>query len=135
MSVLKTTLNQHGDPLFPVAKCHTAGQQFTKGITEIEDGADFPRACINVNTYSDMWWNRIEVHGYDISDAKALRDRVLMCLTTHDELVEALRELLAAYSAVYPPFEEGGAAQDAWASRRVCASNAAYAVLAKVEAR
>lgn len=54
-------------------------------------------------------------------------------LSMHDELVETLRELLAAHSAIYPAHEEGRSAQDAWAARKVCADNAAFAVIAKLE--
>ena len=53
----------------------------------------------------------------------------------HDELVGALRELRAANATPFPAYEEGQAAQDAWAERRARADAAAVAILAKVEGR
>lgn len=50
------------------------------------------------------------------------------------EAVELLREYRAANSAVFPAFDEGQDAQTAWAERKVCADNAAFAFLAKIDA-
>jgi hypothetical protein len=47
------------------------------------------------------------------------------------ELLEALRELLAAELAMFPAFEAGKEAQDAWADRRAAARNNASFVIAK----
>lgn len=47
------------------------------------------------------------------------------------ELLEALAELLAAEEAVFPPFEAGAEAQDAWAIRQTNARYAAAQAIAK----
>lgn len=47
------------------------------------------------------------------------------------ELLEALKELLAAELAIFPSAEAGKEAQDAWADRRAAARNNAAFVIAK----
>lgn len=47
------------------------------------------------------------------------------------ELLEALKELLAAETALFPAAEHGVEAQSAWATRRSAAEDAARAVIAK----
>lgn len=52
-------------------------------------------------------------------------------LPTYSELLAALVELHEAEEAVFPPFEAGQAAQDAWAVRKTAAHFAAATVIAK----
>lgn len=48
------------------------------------------------------------------------------------DLLDALRELLAAWMTSMPPYEAGKEAQDAWADRRAAARNNAAFLIAKV---
>jgi hypothetical protein len=83
--------------------------------------------------YVEEWSKALKSAGDSHSlylDAKAERDRLAASV---EGLVVALKELDEATIARFPSFEDGSAAQNAWANRRAKAHHNARAALAKLE--
>ena len=87
--------------------------------------------------YSEIAAANAQVPAIAIGDTKKQAEnnarRIVQCVNAHDELVEALRELLESHEAPYPPAEEGQAAQTAWVMRQAKACDIARAALSKAE--
>ena len=65
------------------------------------------------------------------ADGQVERMANALLIAAAPELLEALAELLAAEEAVFPAFEEGQDAQDAWATRKTAARYVASEILRK----
>lgn len=104
----------------------------------LNDGEDFHTAGIDIFYAKDKpdetgfispHGNAIECYGDGEDAARYLRDRVLLCMTMHDELVAALRELLAEYESEIKSEWSGTSSLN----KMLAKADPARAVLAKVE--
>lgn len=90
----------------------------TAADVQLDPGADFHTAGINVFYAADSrdemglisHGNAIECHGDGEAAASALRDRVLLCLTMHDELVAALKAVVSVADRKTDEFDMARAA-------------------------